>query len=66
MARKQVHTVSTDKGWRNKAGNNRPISNHRTKALAAKAGRKVAIEREAEHVIHKSDGSVATSRYYGV
>jgi hypothetical protein len=58
-AQKQVHTVPTDKGWRNKAGNNRPISNHRTKKLAEKAGRKHAIKRKAVHVVHNSDGSVA-------
>ena len=57
-AQKQVHTVPTDKGWRNKAGNNRPISNHKNKKLAEKAGRKVAIERRAIHIVHNTDGSV--------
>ncbi len=57
-AQKQVLTVPTDKGWRNKAGNNRPISNHRTKKLAVKAGRKLAMERKAVHVVHNTDGSV--------
>ena len=57
-SQKQVLTVSTDKGWRNKAGNNRPISNHRTKKLAEKAGRKLAMERNALHVVHNTDGSV--------
>jgi hypothetical protein len=64
MDMRQVHTVPSDKGWRNKAGT-RPISNHRTKALAQKAGRKQAIERKAQHVIHKSNGSVDVTRTYG-
>jgi hypothetical protein len=58
-AQKQVHTVPTEKGWRNNAGNGHKISAHRTKALAEKAGRKLAMERKGIHVIHKSDGSVA-------
>ena len=62
MAR-QVHTVPTEKGWRNRAGT-RPISNHRTKALASKAGRKQAIERKAEHLIHRRDGSVGERHSY--
>ncbi len=63
-SRKEVHTVPTDKGWANRAANHRRISNHRTKALAEKAGRKVAMARNALHIVHKSDGSVATSRSY--
>jgi hypothetical protein len=63
-ARKEVHTVPTDKGWANKAANHRRISNHRTKALAEKAGRKVAIERGADHVVHKSDGVIARTTSY--
>ena len=62
--RREVHTVPTDKGWANRAKNNRKISNHRTKALAEKAGRKVAKARSALHVVHKSDGSVASKRSY--
>lgn len=62
--RKEIHTVPTDKGWANRAKNYRRISNHRTKALAEKAGRKLAIERHADHIVHKSDGSVASARSY--
>lgn len=57
-AQTQVLTVSTDKGWRNKSGNHRQFSNHRTKKLAEKAGRKLAIERRAMHIVHNTDGSV--------
>ena len=63
-AQKRVLTVSTEKGWRNKAGNNRPISNHRTKKLAEKAGRKLAMERSALHVVYNTDGSIARKVSY--
>jgi len=63
-SRKEVHTVPTEKGWANRAANHRRISNHRTKSLAEKAGRKVAMARHALHIVHKSDGSVATTRSY--
>ena len=63
-APKQVHTVSTEKGWRNNAGNGHKISAHKTKKLAEKAGRKLAMERKGIHVVHKSDGSVARQVSY--
>jgi hypothetical protein len=63
-SRKEVHTVQTDKGWANRAANHRRISNHRTKALAEKAGRNVAVARHALHIVHKSDGSIASTRSY--
>lgn len=50
--RKEVHTVPTDVGWANKAGN-RTLSNHRKKETAQAAGRKQAIQRKAEHVIQR-------------
>ncbi len=64
MARKEVHTVPTDKGWANKAGT-RTLSNHQKKETARRAGRKQAIERKAEHVIHKKDGTIGEKNSYG-
>jgi hypothetical protein len=63
MAAGEIHTKPGPKGWRNTAGT-RHMSNHRTKALAEKAGRKAAMERRGEHVIHKADGSVARRASY--
>ena len=62
--RKEVHTVPTDVGWANKAGN-RTLSNHRKKETAQVAGRKHAIQRKAEHVIHKKDGTIGAKNSYG-
>ena len=63
-SRREVHTVMTKKGWANKAANGYKLSNHRTKSLAEKAGRKAAIARSALHVVHKQDGSVGRKTSY--
>ncbi len=64
MAAGEIHTKPGPKGgWRNTAGT-RHLSNHRTKALAEKAGRKAAIKRGGDHVVHKQDGSVARRASY--
>lgn len=59
-----VHTVPSGSGWANKA-NGRVLSEHRTKANAEDAGRKQAIRRETEHVIHKSGGEIGERNSYG-
>ena len=63
MAAGEIHTKPGTKGWRNTAGT-RHLSNHRTKSLAEKAGRKVAMGRQGEHIVHKQDGSVARKTSY--
>ena len=62
--RREVHTIATDKGWATKAANGHKLSNHRTKSLAEKAGRKAAMARSALHVVHKQDGSVGRKTSY--
>lgn len=63
MAAGEIHTKPGAKGWRNTAGT-RHLSNHKTKALAEKAGRKAAMDRGGKHVVHKQDGSVAREASY--
>ena len=63
MAAGEIHTKPGDKGWRNTAGT-RHLSNHKTKALAEKAGRKAAMARGGDHIVHKQDGSVARKVSY--
>lgn len=41
------------------------LSNHQKKDTASAAGRKEAIAREAEHVIHKVDGTIGEKNSYG-
>jgi hypothetical protein len=65
MAKKEVHTVKTDAGWANKLPGGKVLSNHRKKETAQQAGRKQAIERKAEHVIHKVDGTIGEKNSYG-
>jgi hypothetical protein len=59
-----VHTVPSGSGWANKV-NGRTVSEHRKKAPAEEAGRKQAIERETEHVIHKRGGEIGERNSYG-
>lgn len=61
-----VHTVPnpSGKGWLNEAGSE-TISNHRLKEPAKAVGRKEAIERKTEHVIHNKDGRIGEKNSYG-
>lgn len=61
-----VHTTTNPdgKGWVNQV-NGRVTSNHRTKENAEKAGRDQSIDRGAEHVIHRRDGTIGERNSYG-
>ncbi len=65
MAKKEVHTVPTDKGWATKLPGGKVLSNHKRKDTAQAAGRKQAIQRQAEHLIHKKDGTIGQKNSYG-
>ena len=65
MAKKEVHTVKTPAGWANKLPGGKVLSNHRKKETAQAAGRREAIKRKAEHVIHKVDGTIGQKNSYG-
>ena len=65
MAKKEVHTVKTPAGWANKLPGGKVLSNHRKKDTAQAAGRREAIKRKAEHVIHKVDGTIGEKNSYG-
>jgi len=61
----EVHTVPDKKyGWANEE-NGKVISRHRTKAVATREGRKLAVGEEAEHFIHKKDGTIGQKNSYG-
>jgi hypothetical protein len=61
-----VHTTTNPdgKGWVNQV-NGRVMSTHHTKANAEEAGRKQAIRRETEHVIHRENGTIGERNSYG-
>lgn len=59
-----VHTVPSGSGWANRV-NGQTVSEHRKKAPAEEAGRREAIERETEHVIHKQTGEIGERNSYG-
>lgn len=59
-----MHTVPSGSGWADKV-NGQSVSEHRRKALAEAVGRKEAIHRETEHVIHKRGGEIGERNSYG-
>lgn len=69
MANKaNVHTTHSnqDDKWRNVSeGATRAIKLYDTKAEAQAAGRKIAQERGAEHLIHNENGQIKQRNSYG-
>lgn len=61
-----VHTVPNPNGsgWVNKVAGE-VISKHRTKENAVDRGAQEAKHREAEHTIHKKDGTIGEKNSYG-
>jgi len=65
MARGGIHTSKHGDRWVNKAeGNHRASNSAATKAGAQAAGRKMAIDRGVEHIIHNQDGRIGQRNTY--
>ena len=65
MAKGDIHTSKQGDRWVNKAeGNERASSTAPTKAEAQVDGRRMAIERGVEHVVHNQDGRIAERNTY--
>lgn len=61
-----IETYYEDGDWKNRPqGNQRATSRHETKAEATKAGRAMARDRRAEHIIKKMDGTIGERNSYG-
>jgi hypothetical protein len=68
MSKKRtIHTTKhKDGGWQNKGGGDSKASGRfETKAEAQAAGREIAKNQNAEHVIHGKDGKIQNSNSYG-
>ena len=67
MADGTVHTVRSGGGWTNtvEGDENATHALFHTKELAVEAGRGEARRRQAEHVVHNEDGSIAERNSYG-
>lgn len=66
MATPAIHTVPAGDRWENKrAGEDTALSQHDTKEDATAAGREQAMRDEAEHIIHKQDGTIGERNSYG-
>jgi uncharacterized protein DUF2188 len=66
MSRKEVHTVPNPdgNGWVNEMDGT-VMSHHHTQENAIDRGRDIAIDSEAEHVIHGRNGRIRESNSYG-
>lgn len=65
MAEGDIHTSKQGDRWVNKPeGNQRASNSATTKAEAQAEGRRMAIGRGVEHVVHKENGQIAERNTY--
>jgi hypothetical protein len=66
MAAGFVHTVYKNNTWLNEIEGGKELPpRFVTKEGAQAAGRREAIERETEHLVHKKDGTISERNSYG-
>lgn len=66
MAKGQnVHVVPHGNGWQVKPAGSPAVSNHRTQGAAAAAAKPIAVQNQAELVIHRPDGTIRNSNSFG-
>ncbi len=66
MPKKNVHVVPHSDDWAVKsAGGQKAASIHPTQTEAIEAGREIAINRQAELVIHRPNGQIRDKDSYG-
>lgn len=65
MADGDIHTSKPGDRWVNKVeGNQRASNSAPTKAEAQAEGRRMAIERGVEHIVHKENGQIGERNTY--
>jgi uncharacterized protein DUF2188 len=65
LAKGDIETYYEDGRWKNRPqGNERASSTHDTKAEAQAEGRRMAVDRQVEHVIKKQDGTIGEKNTY--
>ena len=66
MSKRNVHIVPSGNGWDvRQAGQQKPVSHHRTQTAAENAGRPIARRNESELVIHRPNGQIRDADSYG-
>ncbi len=66
MVAKQIWVSPSDDGWKvHSAGANRAAGIFETKAEALDRGREIAINKEAELLVQKLDGTIGMRNSYG-
>ncbi len=61
----QVHTVLDGQSWRNKVNGLAQGAGFADRASAVSAGRAIAIDLHAVHVVHDHDGRILEQHRYG-
>ena len=66
MAKKAVHVVPSGSSWRVRtAGAERSAKVTSTQSEAIQVGRRIAINRGSELVVHRTDGTIRSKDSYG-
>lgn len=65
MAKGDIETYFEDGQWKNRPqGNERASNTAETKADAQAEGRRMAIDREVEHIVKNMDGTIGSRNTY--
>ncbi len=65
MAKGDIHTTKHGEGWANRPEGNDRVSNQAPRKADAKAeGRRMAIDRGVEHIVHNTDGKIGERNTY--
>lgn len=66
MAKKAVHIVPSGNAWKVKsAGSEKPSKVTSTQAEAIQVGRRIAMNRGSELVVHRTDGTIRSKDSFG-
>lgn len=65
MGNGDIHTVPHGDGWANQVeGGQRPSNTGATKAEVQAEGRRMALDRGVEHLVHRQDGTIGERNTY--
>lgn len=65
MTKGDIHTVTHGDGWANRVEGNERVSNAGAKKADVQGeGRRMAIDRGVEHLVHREDGTIGERNTY--
>ncbi len=66
MSKKSVHVIPKGDGWKVKSANAvRAVKLTSTQAEAIQIGRRIAMNRGSELIVHRTDGTIRSKDSYG-